>query len=389
MGRGSAPQGGAGNYGGSKSAKPRKPRNVSHGFKMKNGTTQQPEEATDDTTPAFTVTRPSRERRAELLRDQRREKAALAELAAKAAALSRRPVNGTSPGGEVLGGQALDSGYALDSEGALYSKPSAESLREARLQHLAKQHSESRTAQASSHMDSKGSSSSSSMMVAASIPVLLPEQERREALEALLKQPIVESWHQSRAITHGAEEESDADISDDELHVLVAFLLDTLVDRLGSVDAAKGVRLLQTVLANVTKDDPKYRRLRASNDKLWAGMLQHPEFCMMLEAAGFQRSTEEQDRCVELEQLEASVQELLASEKIDEAKVEVLLHRMEEVKSTPCGDLESESDNLVGRSTTFLHPAAEILLEDLGVVLEAVAEWTPLSPEEVSLVMSS
>merc|ERR1712217_587041 len=116
---------------------------------------------------------------------------------------------------------------------------------------------------------------------------------------------------------------------------------------------------------------------------------------MVLEAAGFRKSTEEQDRCIELGQLELSVQELLQSdEKIDEAKVEVLLHRMEELKSTPIssvpfGGMDDTAarqmiawgcdDALVGRTSTFLHPADEMLLGDLAIVLEAVAEWTPLS----------
>jgi len=186
----------------------------------------------------------------------------------------------------------------------------------------------------------------------------------------------------------------------------VVFLLDTLADRLGPVAAAKGVRLIQTVLGNVTKGDPKYLRLRAGNQKLWAGLVQHPELCMVLEAAGFRKSTEEQDRCIELGQLELSVQELLKmDEKIDETKsmyslgqLEVLLHRMEELKRTPISSAPSggmddtaarqmiawgfDDDALVGRTSTFLHPADEMSLGDLAIVLEAVAEWTPLSTEE-------
>mmetsp|Transcript_135177 Transcript_135177/g.233614 ORF Transcript_135177/g.233614 Transcript_135177/m.233614 type:complete len:410 (+) Transcript_135177:89-1318(+) len=376
MGRGSAPQGGAGNYGGSKSAKPRKPRNVTNSFKVKSAATEQPEE--EESTPAFTVTRPSRERRANLLRAHRKDEAAAAQLAARAAAIARRPVNGTSPGGEVLGGDTVPD-----------LAPSVESLREARLQHLAKQQGENHPGQASSQIIGSASASSSSAIVCESSPVLLSEDDRLRALEALLRQPNVHSWQQRRAVTNGVEDESDADIRDDELHVLVVFLLDTLSDRVGPVDAMNGVRLLQTVLGNVTKGDPKYRRLKASNNKLWAGLLQHPELCMVLEAGGFGKGTEEEYRHMELGHLESRIQELLESrETIDEAQIEVLLHRMEELKKTPIssdpsGDTGNECDTLVGRTATLLHPAIELLLGDLAIVLEAVADWTPLSIEEV------
>merc|ERR1711920_730804 len=138
-----------------------------------------------------------------------------------------------------------------------------------------------------------------------------------------------------------------------------------------------------------TKDDPKYRRLKASNNKLWAGLLQHPELCMVLEASGFGKGTEEKYRHMELGHLESRIQELLESrETMDEAHIEVLLHRMEELKnspfsSDPSGNTGNESDTLVGRTVTLLHPANELLLGDLATVLEAVAEWTPLSVEEI------
>lgn len=375
MGRGSAPQGGAGNYGGSKSAKPRKPRNITRSFKVKNGSPDHPDEATAESSPAFTVTMPSRERRAELLRAQRREKAVAAELAARAAALARRPVNGTSPGGAVLGGDVVSA-----------SAQSSDSLREKRLQHFAKQQNQNCLAHS---VEGNASASSSTLLASEPSTVMLSEDERRQTLEALLRQPIVESW-QSRIETDNAEEdESDVDIRDDELRVLVSFLLDSLADRLGPEEVARRASLLKTVLGNVTKEDPKYRRLRSGNDKLWAGLLQHPEFCLVLEAAGFQKSTEEQDQHLELEQLELRVQDLLdGSEKVVEAKVEAVLRRMEELKNSPAstanaGEDAAISNNLAARSTTFVHPASAFLLGDLGVVLDAVAEWTPLSTEEV------
>lgn len=377
MGRGSAPQGGPGNYGGSKSAKPRKPRDVTHSLKAKRGPVEQPEEAMTDSTPAFTVTSPDPQRRAELLRAQKREKRVAAKLAAKAAALSRQPVNGTSCGGEVLGGSDLL--VSVDSTNSL--------LREARLQHLAKLQDDS-CASPSLQSSNMATSRPSTATVTHLGPVILSEKERLQAVEALLSQPIVESWQQRGSITDESHDDSDADINEDELHVLVVFLIDTLADSLAPADLAQRLCLLQTVLGNVAKEDPKYRKLRAGNDKLWTSLLQHPEFCMILESAGFQRSAEEQDRYVELGELELEVQELLTSnEQVDEARIDAMLHRMEELKQHPMSPVSSReaasrSTDLIGRNATFRHPANEALLGDLAVVLEAVAEWTPYDAEE-------
>lgn len=384
MGRGSAPQGGPGNYGGSKSGKPRKPRNAAKSFKVKSAPTEELEEATEEATPAFTVTRPSREHRADLLRAIRADEVAAAELATRARALARRPVNGTSLGGEVLGGCSTQE-----------LAPSVESLREARLQHLAKQQGDNHVGRAPLQLGSRASSSSNCAIDIESSPVLLSEQERRQALEALLRQPNVDSWRQSRALADSVEDESDVDIKDDELQVLIVLLLDTLADRLGLADVTKGVRLIQTVLGNVTKGDPKYLRLKAGNPKLWAGLVQHPELCMVLEAAGFRKGTAEEDRCIELGQLESSVLDLLNStDDIDEARVEVLLNRMDELKrasisSTRSGEVGNGSnDILVGRAATFLHPADEMSLAYLAVVLDAVAKWTSLHVPRSSVMPS-
>merc|ERR1712032_51973 len=66
-------------------------------------------------------------------------------------------------------------------------------------------------------------------------------------------------------------------------------LLDMLKERIGQLDALASVKLLCTVLENTTKEDPKYRQLKARNDKLWVALLQHPELCGLLKVAGFEK----------------------------------------------------------------------------------------------------
>ena len=81
----------------------------------------------------------------------------------------------------------------------------------------------------------------------------------------------------------------------DDVSMLVLLLLDSVGDRLGSVAAvAQAHSTLCTVLRNAaTKGappggDPKYLTLRASNQKLWSGLLSHAELIGVLSAAGFE-----------------------------------------------------------------------------------------------------
>merc|ERR1712039_256904 len=91
----------------------------------------------------------------------------------------------------------------------------------------------------------------------------------------------------------------------------VDVLLTTLHARLGLEEASGGRTLVLTVLRNVGREDPKFRRLKASNDKLWRGLLQHPELCMVIEAAGFQRSSPDQERSLDISQLQLELDRLL------------------------------------------------------------------------------
>ena len=73
---------------------------------------------------------------------------------------------------------------------------------------------------------------------------------------------------------------------------LVAALLASLARRLGpgSDEHTAARRILGTVLYNAgTKSDPKYRRLKSGNDRLWATLLQHPESVAVLVTAGFRQ----------------------------------------------------------------------------------------------------
>lgn len=91
----------------------------------------------------------------------------------------------------------------------------------------------------------------------------------------------------SRARRRAFEEEHGDDVSSE-----VLLLLDLAGERLQSrAEPEQMHRLLCTVLRNASTkgvDDPKYLTLRGQNDKLWEGLLRHPEMRAVLGAAGFE-----------------------------------------------------------------------------------------------------
>ena len=112
-------------------------------------------------------------------------------------------------------------------------------------------------------------------------PPLLPgvrrDAERRKAAQA------------SNALLAAADDSADPGTTRKEL---VAALLASLARRLGpgSDEHTAARRILGTVLRNAgTKPDPKYRRLKSGNDRLWASLLQHPEAVAVLVMAGFKQ----------------------------------------------------------------------------------------------------
>eukprot|EP00927_Polykrikos_kofoidii_P060041 TRINITY_DN55114_c0_g1_i1.p1 TRINITY_DN55114_c0_g1~~TRINITY_DN55114_c0_g1_i1.p1 ORF type:complete len:356 (+),score=59.82 TRINITY_DN55114_c0_g1_i1:114-1181(+) len=354
MGRGSGPQGGAGNQGGalsSKSAKPRKPRATTSSSKKKKKTiAESHSESEDEAPPSYTVVRPDPQQRAELLNAGRREERM---LEARRAALARRPIDGTEPVGAIIGGEV-----AID----------AEDMRNARLQRLAKQNAkpvalpkqsvslEAAKPQSDTPHDSNAGASSQ-----------MPELERLAAAQAVASLPPL-----SGVFDASADVERVA-----KLRPRVDVLLELLVDRLGQNSLERSMKVLRTILENArTKDDPKYHCLKARNDKLWLTVLQHPELCALLEVAGFRRQhvaedEREKQHQVELEIVQAQLHDQLeAAETPNQAAVESLLCRLEALRLSPVP--LAPQDNV--RNFTFMYRGGESLRE-LVIVLEATSAW--------------
>eukprot|EP00931_Biecheleriopsis_adriatica_P096585 TRINITY_DN70225_c0_g1_i1.p1 TRINITY_DN70225_c0_g1~~TRINITY_DN70225_c0_g1_i1.p1 ORF type:complete len:354 (-),score=101.24 TRINITY_DN70225_c0_g1_i1:33-1058(-) len=331
MGRGSAPQGGPGNYGGSKSAKPRKPKPVTHSVKQSASISEQSQPDLDEEPAAYHIVRPDPQQRQELLQAQRREEVLLARKAAAA----RQPVKGTAPCGTVLGGVASFEGDAAK-------------LRESRLQHLERQGA----------CEAYGSSCSGRAR--------LPRAEREAVVRAIADLPAID------ATLSAARNEQDG--------ARAALLLDMLGSRLAPLELKQSLRLLCTVLDNsIAKEDVKYRQLRAKNDRLWSALLQHPEVCALLEVAGFDQQDDsdcdwaarEALQEAEASRLQVQLQELLESASPLQTTVDSILQRLEELRqSSVRGPSEKAETN---REFSFVHPGGEAS-ERVAVVLEVALD---------------
>lgn len=343
MGRGSGPQGGAGNQGGalsSKSSKPRKAKHVVNTSKKAAVEESQPE-TESESSPAYSVLRPPSQQRGELMRAQRKDKALATQLAvraAAAAAAARQPVNGTTASGSVLGGSSASA---------------PEDLRQARLQHLEQQHDQRSMVQQTAVATQQGISHGYPNSIS------IPE---REALALSIDE-----------------------LPDLELRDYVAVLLDMFEERVGQSDEIENsVNVLCTVLENAaTKMDLKYRRLKAQNDKLWFAVLQHPELCAVIVAVGFVLQPDAQaraiDQQVEVERIRGQLHaQLDSSVTPDQTLVESLLARLEQLE-TATSSAEVPAVHAIEkrpgtRNVTYLHSGVEDV-SNLVVARESASDW--------------
>lgn len=252
--------------------------------------------------PAFTRIEPPSDRRAELIAAQRASRRAEHARKEELARNYKLHVTGTGTGGNVLGaGKLHDDDCDDDSSagiggvgcgtgaGAGASAGHAAAGRAAFLEQLeadAKAHRRGKAVAKAERAGIVVSSTPDANAKANLIPhaagggvgtvpgVFVPSAEREAAASAVV----------------AAHDENGANVVAN-----VFSFLDILAARLhecteGNEGAAvvDSHALLCTVLRNAaTKANPKYRRLKASNAKLWAGLLQHPETAAVLIAAGF------------------------------------------------------------------------------------------------------
>jgi hypothetical protein len=219
---------------------------------------------------AHTIIAPRVDRRAKLVAAKRRGDRAEEELAARsaqrAAAVRRQPVLGTAPTGELLGGE------------------SPLPVRQARLQHLAKQQAEQRVAQRERALAAKAQRDApyaAKQERARERFCVRQEQERRAAARAVSELPLLRQRRE--ALLAGSNGGDAAGAGAAEVREHVALLLDMLAERLGGSGRAAEAegevwrcqRTLCKVLDNALKKaEPKFKRLKARNDKLWASLLQ-------------------------------------------------------------------------------------------------------------------
>ncbi len=255
---------------------------------------------------------------------------------------SSRPVEGTGPGGEVLGG-AADS-------------PEAANAREARMRYF-QEREEERAAARASRRPATG-------------------ERQRDGEEAAL------------AATRRAVRElmSAGDGAD-----RVAHLLELLAGRVGNKELQKARTLLCTVLSNAEAkggDDPKYLLLKSSNDTLWRGLLQHPECVCVLELGGFavvDAAATCQDAAMgEISELQAALQQQLEAAQPNHTVVETLMLRLEQlsvnVATPPTGSRSARcehgqgADEWAKRKSNLCHLGAEAA-QALHEVSQTVAQW--------------
>ena len=207
-----------------------------------------------------TLIPPNPERRAEVMRAQRAVLQAQAERSKLAA---RR--KGATRGGHVLGSSS-------DAAGAAGGESSSLDVRAARLLFLERQQQQqqqSKATAASAGATSKPTAATSAAAASAAEEATRAGHVRRLEFERVR--------------------------GDDDMSSEVLLLLDLADERLQDRTAMEHARTtLCTVLRNaatkgiVPGGDSKYLTLRAGNDKLWGGLLCHPEMVAVLCAAGFE-----------------------------------------------------------------------------------------------------
>ena len=242
------------------------PSRMSSQYKLQKKTAEGGEHAAELAGAAHTVILPTAARRAQVAAARRtgeRAGAALAERTARRAAeLAARPVNGTV-GGAVLGG-----GGSLLPE------------RQARLQHLARQQAEARVEQREKAAAARAARNAPYVAKQEHAAVRFSTQQAREQRASAAAVSELPAVRDARAARLGSSAGSSAGGGE------VGGLLDALAGRLGADAVRQSHGLLITVLGNAaTRADPKFRRVKARNEKLWTGLLQHPEAVAVLAAA--------------------------------------------------------------------------------------------------------
>jgi hypothetical protein len=119
-----------------------------------------------------------------------------------------------------------------------------------------------------------------------------PKSQREARLAYFAKQDA--ELAQRRRVTRDAPFAQQQQLTQNRLDALVARFEreqnTSSSDSTNTGDITTCLHLLSTVLRNAaTKTATKYRRLPARNDKLWGGLLCHPEAVEILSAAGFVR----------------------------------------------------------------------------------------------------
>lgn len=282
------PQGGSGNQGGnlfsSGSSKKKMSQKKMTTSTRKNAKAAVAEgEAAGAAGPAFTVHAPDLERRADWLRAQEEG------LARRRSLL----VFGTQPGGTVLGGTGTSDSV------------SEQEARHARLQYLERQNTPASTVAAVARRKHQASVAKEhrrhnehhhqdelvqdelALQQAARAVAQLPEVHRRRQGLDNGRDAFSSPDQMGPAQLPASNEASVLPASDappvvpasDEACV-VHVLLNMLGERLGSESVFRCHDLLLRVLTNAAEKgqaDPKYLRLKASNNTLWTQLLLHPE----------------------------------------------------------------------------------------------------------------
>ena len=293
---------------------------------------------------AHTVIQPRPERRAKLVAAQRR--AAKAESALeerRATRLDAVKVQGTGSAGAVVGGA------------------SELPARQARLVHQAKQQQQKRAAQAAKQEAAQAERDAPIRAKQEKAAKRFAAREKRERSSAARAAADLSAVRLQRQQLLGDATAASQAVTG------VAEVLDALSARLGGEEAASCCRTLQKVLDTaLTKEEPKYRRLRARNERLWALLLRHPEMLLLLQAAGFEEASSVGS---EAEEVQAALAAQLDSAQPDQTVVESLVSRMEAL--VPGADEQAAGE---GRTAEFVHPGGAALAA-LAAVLEAVGAW--------------
>jgi len=343
------PQGGPGNCGGnlngsggSKRKMGGRQKLVTTKVRQRRGERDQAAAQAAAAAPAFQVHAPQVEQRAAVVRAQE-------ELDLRSALRRSQPVEGTAPGGEVLGVRPSQHEDVQDA--------SVLDAREARLRYFQKIEEDRTAARASRPATG---------------------ERRRDGEE-----PLAAARRAVQEVTSGR---------DGHAQGRVACLLDLLADRIGNAEAQKARTLLYSVLSNAEakgSDDRKYLRLKSRNEKLWHGLLRHPECLAVLELGGFavadalEAVAANDASTYEISRLQVALQEQLEVPQPNPTVVETLMLRLEQltVSASPppassrgAGEQGCKFSQFAKRLSDLLHPGGSVL--EAAAALREVSQGT-------------